>query len=230
MSQTIKQQPKEKKIKGVADIVFCIDASGSMSPCIEGVKEHIKKFIDGVSSNPQLSFVDWRLGIIAHDCTRFYIMDFVSDINRFKEALGKIKAGGNEFTLPALDWSLDFPWREKAHRIVVLFTDEPLEGGYEPEFQRSKMKELCEKIVSLKCMIYFVGPSCPEYIEICNLPKCVFEEISGHEDFYKKGFDKVLERIGKTLSYTILSSQQPVSMKIEKDIYKIKEKIKIEKI
>jgi hypothetical protein len=230
MDQTIKQQKRERKIKGVADIVFCIDASGSMEPCIEGVKKHIEKFLDGVSSNPQLSYLDWRLGIVAHDSEHFYIMDFTTDLSRFKDALKRIETGGNEFTLPALDWSLDFPWRNDSHKIIVLFTDEPLETGAEPDFQRLKMKELYEKIVSLRCMVYFVGPSCPEYEEFAKLPRCFFEEIKGHKDFYKVGFDKVLERIGKTISGSILSTQQPSKPNIPKDIYNISGKIRIIKI
>ena len=34
--------------KGTADVVFCLDASGSMGPCIEGVKSHIASFVDGL--------------------------------------------------------------------------------------------------------------------------------------------------------------------------------------
>jgi len=230
MNQQIMQQQKERKLKGIADIVFCIDASGSMEPCIEGVKNHIEKFLDGVSSNPQLSYVNWRLGIVAHDSEHFYIMDFTDDISRFKNALRKIEPGGNEFTFPALDWCLDFPWRDNSHKIIVLFTDEPLETGEDPDFQRSKMKELFDKITALRCMVYFVGPSCPEYEEFNKLPRCLFEEIKQHEDFYKVGFDKVLERIGKTISDSILSFQQPHKTNITKDIYNINGKIEIIKI
>lgn len=230
MSYLISQQPRERKRKGVADIVFCIDASGSMEPCIEGVKNHIEKFLDGVLSNPQLSFVDWRLGILAHDSENFYILDFTNDITRFKDALRKVKTGGQEFTLPALDWSLDFPWREDAHKIIVLFTDEPLEDGEDPGFQRSKMEELRNKIIALRCMVFFVGPECPEYREIEKLPRCIFEPISQHSDFYKVGFDKVLERIGKTISRSIESPQQPLKISVSKDIYGIKGRIKIKKI
>lgn len=227
MNHTIRQKPKERARKGIADIVFCIDASGSMEPCIEGVKNHIKKFIDGLSSNPQISLLDWRLGILAHDYEKFYILDFTNDLGRFKDALTKIVAGGQEFTLPALDWSLDFSWRENAHRIVVLFTDEPLEDGGEPAFQRSKIEDLCEKIKALRCMVFFVGPDCPEYRKIGKLSRCIFEPISQHSDFYKVGFDKVLERIGKTLSGSIHALQAPVKSSVPKDIYGIKGRIKI---
>ncbi|MBP6059261.1 MAG: VWA domain-containing protein [Candidatus Saccharicenans sp.] len=230
MSQTIKQKPIERKLTGVADIVFCIDASGSMEPCLKGLKDHIKKFLDGLSSNKQISSLSWRLGIVAHDAERFYILDFTSELDRFKQALKKIKPGANEYTLPALDWSLDFPWNENAHKIVIAFTDEPLKDGYNPDFQASKKDMLFEKIKNLRCMVYFVGPECPVYKEIQTLPRCFFVPITEQADFFKVGFEQVLERIGKTLSGSIASSVQAPRVEIEKDIYNIKNEIKVIKI
>ncbi|HOK05504.1 MAG TPA: vWA domain-containing protein [Victivallales bacterium] len=230
MNQTIKQKPIERKLRGVADIVFCIDASGSMKPCLKGLKDHIEKFLDGLSSNKQITSLSWRLGIVAHDEKRFYILDFTSDLARFKGALKKIKTGKNEFTLPALDWSLDFPWNENAHKIVIAFTDEPLKDGYNPDFQASKKDQLFEKIKTLRCMVYFVGPECPVYKEIQKLPRCFFVPIKEQADFFKVGFEQVLERIGRTLSGSVASSAQTPKGKIEKDIYNIKEKIKVIKL
>lgn len=230
MKRTIIQQQNIKKAKAVVDIVFCIDASGSMRPCLEGVKEHVNKFLDGIASNQQLSAVDWRLGLVAHDSKRFYLLDFTNELNKFRSSLQKVQAGGNEFTFPALDWSLDFPWRNNAHRIVVLFTDEPLEGGYDPDFQRSQKNRLFKKIQDLRIMVYFVGPECPEYKEVNQLPRCSFEPIREHTDFFKVGFEKVLERIGRTISGSIISRQQMNIGNPPKDIYGIKNSIRIIKL
>ncbi len=225
----IVQTPLQRKAKASADIVFCIDSSGSMSPCIEGVKNHIESFITGLISNPQFD-LDWRLGIVSYDYEVFRILEFTEDIERFRSALQKIEAGGDELTFPALDWSLDFPWRPHAHKIIVLFTDEPLEDGDDPDYQRSKMDLLFEKIVKLRCMVYFVGPSCEEYEKIATLPRCYFEPLEQHEDFFKIGFDKVLERIGKTISQSISYQGQSTSEYVPKDIYGIKGRLRIEKL
>ena len=32
--------------KGIANILFCLDASGSMAPCFRGVREHIVDFLN----------------------------------------------------------------------------------------------------------------------------------------------------------------------------------------
>src|SRR3954465_4810159 len=37
------------KTKGVADIVFVVDISGSMAPCIDALRKNIEAFIDSLS-------------------------------------------------------------------------------------------------------------------------------------------------------------------------------------
>ena len=220
----IDQQQVPTKRKGVADVVFCLDRSGSMTPCLEGVKEHISKFIEGLLANPQLSNLYCRLGFIAYDCYDFYLMDFTTDIKKFQSAMSSLQPGGNEYSLPALDWSLDFSWRENAHRIVIQFTDEPLEGGEDPPFQRSKLQELYGKIASLNAMLYFVGPDCKEYRGFERVPKCIVQYITGHNHFYNIDFKEVLFQIGKTLSHSVTPS--PTKMgSVKKDLYGMAGKI-----
>ena len=51
--------------KGVADVVFCLDASDSMKPCIDGVRTHIGSFLDGLKSDQQRAR-DVRFDFVAH--------------------------------------------------------------------------------------------------------------------------------------------------------------------
>lgn len=51
-----------------ADIIFVIDTSRSMEPCIEGVKRHISTFVDTFKSDPNNSW-ELRLDFVAHDDT-----------------------------------------------------------------------------------------------------------------------------------------------------------------
>lgn len=51
-----------------ADIVFVLDTSRSMEPCIEGVKRHISTFVDVFKSDPN-NMWDLRLDFVAHDDT-----------------------------------------------------------------------------------------------------------------------------------------------------------------
>lgn len=127
--------------KGVADVVFCLDASDSMKPCIDGVKAHIASFLEGLKSDQQRTW-DVRFDFLAHktvtgeDGMIGHIHDslhqnevgndvleclylgsgngrfFTSDIDEFKRGLAKVEVLGDEGPLIALDSCLDFPWRK----------------------------------------------------------------------------------------------------------------------
>src|SRR5258708_10316211 len=54
---------RQDSIRGVADIVFLIDATGSMEPCIESLKANIGTFIDSLvtgGTNAPSPVKDWR--------------------------------------------------------------------------------------------------------------------------------------------------------------------------
>ena len=51
------------KTKGVADIVFLVDVSGSMAPCIDALRRNIEVFVDSLSkgdANNAAPVKDWR--------------------------------------------------------------------------------------------------------------------------------------------------------------------------
>src|SRR4051794_5328332 len=55
--------PQKAKTKGVADIVFMVDVTGSMSPCIDALRANIEIFIDSLSkgeANNAPPVRDWR--------------------------------------------------------------------------------------------------------------------------------------------------------------------------
>jgi len=224
----INQQVSRPKIKGVADVVFCIDKSGSMTGCIEGLVNHIEKFIDGLKSNQQLSSLDLRLGLLAQDCIDFVRLDLTDNLAAFKNALRDIlkRIINDEFTLPGLDWALDLSWREKCTRIVVLFTDEPLQGGHDAPFQLSKMRELQQKIQDLKVHLYFVGWKCDEYDSFTMVPKSIVELIEDHSIFSSYNFVNLLNTMGETLSGS-LNDQDVMLKSVPKDIYGVKNRINV---
>ncbi len=49
-----------------ADIVFCMDASGSMSPTFEGVRSHVFELLDSLKADPQYSW-DVRFDFLAYN-------------------------------------------------------------------------------------------------------------------------------------------------------------------
>jgi hypothetical protein len=143
------QQPK---VKGIADIVFLIDATGSMGPCINAVKQNIRTFVNTMKTpNPNGGAVvkDWRAKIVGYrdldytDCPPYVDNPFVSTEAELESQLNALHADGGgdepETLLESLYRLANMPstkfdeplspeaWRSvgAARRFVVVFTDAP---------------------------------------------------------------------------------------------------------
>jgi von Willebrand factor type A domain len=94
------------KTKGVADIVFVVDVSGSMAPCIDALRKNIEAFIDSLSrgdGNNVAPVRDWRGKVVGYrdiDSAESeglpWIVDnaFVRDVGALKSQLATLKANG----------------------------------------------------------------------------------------------------------------------------------------
>jgi hypothetical protein len=94
------------KTKGVADIVFLIDVSGSMAPVIDALRRNIETFIDSLSggdANNAAAVKDWRGKVVGYrdiDSAEGeglpWIEDhpFVRDAVALKAQLASLKAAG----------------------------------------------------------------------------------------------------------------------------------------
>jgi len=94
------------KTKGVADLVFLIDVSGSMSPCIDALRKNIEAFIDSLSkgdANNAAPVKDWRGKVVGYrdlDASQSeglpWIVDnpFVRDASALKSQLAGLQASG----------------------------------------------------------------------------------------------------------------------------------------
>ena len=80
------QQGPQKKVKGIVDIVFLIDATGSMQPCIDALRRNIEFFIDRIESNTQDNPIrDWRGKVVGYrdyevDEVPYIDNEFVGDV------------------------------------------------------------------------------------------------------------------------------------------------------
>jgi hypothetical protein len=94
------------KNKGVADIVFVVDISGSMAPCIDALRKNIEAFIDSLSQggpNNAAPVRDWRGKVVGFRDIEAsqsdglpWIIDnsFVTDANALKAQLAALDAAG----------------------------------------------------------------------------------------------------------------------------------------
>jgi len=140
------QQPLAK-VKGIVDIVFLIDATGSMSDCIDAVKASLGSFIDTLVGN-QSPIKDWRARVVGYrdaNCDGDMWLEtnpFVAnDISGLRSQLDRLTAQGGgdepESLLDALSYVCSWgelapaaspdseSWRHRAEckRAIVLFTD-----------------------------------------------------------------------------------------------------------
>lgn len=197
-SQGIKVQPK-------ADIMFCIDKSGSMYSCIDGVKNNIHKFADALLKDD----IDFRIGFVSFDSDTYDVQNLINSVPEFKKAVSDIVLGGDEITLPAVDLAADYLIKsdagEKRHKFIVIFTDEPISGNAYVDLQKEKLSELINKLNDNHIKIYFLGEDCEEYKEFMAVNGCLYSPIKGSYD--NINFDEMLSKIGSSVSN---ASQQVV--------------------
>lgn len=188
-------EPRAKrpsKPKTEADVVFCIDATGSMAPCIEGVKDGITSFVSGLQS---AATVDYRLRLIAyrdlHDPTcnvPWDIYDFTRDAGVFQSWLQSLEANcgqerrGAESALDALYLALHSNWREgRAHRTVVLLTDDDSHATlHQGTYSRpdNGVERVIQDFQELRhSMLFMVAPPFPIYKRILDSMKSADRKI-----------------------------------------------------
>lgn len=206
-----------------ADIIFIIDSSGSMRPCYDGVKKHIRVFVEELTMGVNIP-IDYRLGLISAGILSFQMKNFTESVKEFKEAISNMDAtGGNEFTLPALDMAMDYEFRENAHKVIILFSDEPVSGGSEVSFQLSKLVPLIDKGIALHVKFFIFAPDCDTLKRIANdVPGSSFTDINKHKDFFSSDFSKVLKQIGKTVSSScgsFVPGQMEEKVVVKRDLY-----------
>jgi hypothetical protein len=206
-------QKSEKKSKGVADIVFCIDHSGSMSSCIEGVKEHVNSFVktlDGLNAN---TIIDWQIGLCAYTNRSIHFLPLTKATNRFRDVLSKGVEGWDEFTPGAIDYAVTTSkWRDVSHRIIVNFTDEPLRGGSSPNHSDSGaglFDELLKKIQAAKIQLYYFGKECPYYDKFNVLPKAQHKIMN---NFNSVDFSQLMTNLALTVSESSKGQQEKTSI------------------
>ncbi len=141
----------KNKVKGVCDIVFLIDATGSMQPSINDIKNNIKLFfktLEQTDANGSAIVKDWRARVIGYrdpaaDGSDWYVSNpFVKDAASIEVQLDALQAKGGgdepEGLLDALykvaTWGNTdkatqeinpekWRYRSDAARCVIVFTD-----------------------------------------------------------------------------------------------------------
>ena len=211
------QKPIQMKIKGVADIVFCFDCTGSMTEIIDAAKKNVEKLIEELSANETV--IDWRARCLGYRDfeidDEFLINDrpFVSTVEELKAQIAGMDAkkytGGDdpESTLDAIWYAVKkSDWRENCHKIVVVFTDEgtkPVNDKTTSDIPGSskEIKVLAQELIVDHIKLFLWGKKDPIYNELAKTPKADIIQLEKPEEEYKTlDFNALMKQIGKTVS------------------------------
>ena len=193
------------KVKGVCDIVFLIDATGSMQPAIDDLKNNIKNFFSNlsVSSGNGPVVKDWRARVIGYrdveaDGAAWYIDNpFVRDVSEIERQLDGIVADGGgdepESLLDALYKVAKFgstpkaaqeedptKWRYRsdAARIVIVFSDASFHPATViPEASGLDWQEIANLVMQEKLRLSIYAPQLDCYDNLSQIDKCEYMPI-----------------------------------------------------
>ena len=194
------------KTKGVADIVFLIDISGSMAPVIDALRKNIEVFIDSLSTgdaNNASPVKDWRAKVVGyrdaeHDGAGWYEDNpFVRDAVALKAQLATLKAqgGGDEpeslldalyklSTMAAMPKGAQgeepdkWRYRSDAARVIVVFTDASLRETMSiPEAKGGGMQDVANVIMGNRIILSLFAPNFEVYDRLSQIDKSEWEVV-----------------------------------------------------
>lgn len=194
------------RVKGVADILFLLDATGSMQPNIDAVKKNIGAFLDTLSApaddNAAPPLKDWRASVWAYrdstcDGNRWLERNpFVRDAEALRAQLDAITAMGGgdepESLLDALYAVANLPampkgaaeedphawrYRSEAARVVVVFTD----ASYHPAFSGEPamgLADVANAITEARIRLSVFAPAMDCYDDLAQIDKCEYNPVA----------------------------------------------------
>ncbi len=194
-----------KKKKGVVDIVFLMDATGSMESCIDALKDNVTTFVESMCERSQQNPVrDWRAKVVGF---RDFLEDdeplvdnlFVKELSAIRSQLNALEAkGGGDEPESLLDaiyhvanmgqtdksaQELDSDkWRYRSHgaRVVIIFTD----ATYHPTTKGGgTLDDIVNACTSNRILLFIFAPELDCYDELSTIDKSEYEaiEVTGGE-------------------------------------------------
>lgn len=187
----------------VADIVFVIDTTGSMSNKIAGLLASCATFAERLAAKK----IDWRLAIVAFGDLRVPTdrivasgyMTRIETVRRSLAGVPRFSGGGNrgESSLDALDRAIGLGARRGATRVVILITDEsPHQHG------ELRAPAMAQRLRREQVVTFTVAPDLRAYRDISSRTGGRWFPVSAGTDFTSilSMFDRVVAEVAATLS------------------------------
>jgi hypothetical protein len=190
-----------KKTRGVVDIVFLMDATASMTTCIDKLKENISTFVDSMcdTTNQENPVRDWRAKVVGY---RDFIDDpasalednpFVTEAATVQSQLNALEAkfGGDlpESLLDAIHHVANmgqidkgaqeidpnkWRYRSSAARVVIIFTD----ADYHPTTKDGgTFDDIVLACTSNRILLFIFAPEMDSYDQLSEIDKSEYEPI-----------------------------------------------------
>lgn len=196
---------QQAKAKGVVDIVFVMDVTGSMEPSIKDLAANVALFIDSLTHtdpNSGSPVKDWRAKVFGYrdvgDTSTQAFVDnpFVRDAAALRSQLDSLKAeGGGDEPESALDAlykvatvgntergaaedASKWRYRSEAARVAILFTDASCHMQMAiPEAKGGSMQDLFNVLMANRIILNIFAPDMPCWDELSQVQKSEYMPI-----------------------------------------------------
>ncbi len=202
----------QTKPKGVVDIVFLLDVTGSMDPCLGALKNNIGTFVASLTtqdSNNSCPVKDWRAKVVGYrdfedpSAPPFEDNPFVNSTEALRSQLAALdaKGGGDEeeslldalYLVAKMDESPNDPaaadptkWRHRrlATRVMIVFTDAPFkERMSAPQVAGGGFEDLKNEIKTKKIILSLYAPDMSQFDDtLAQLNKSEYNAIPCKSD------------------------------------------------
>ena len=219
-------QPRtgDAKVKGVADVVFLFDCTGSMAPYIENVKDNVASLIKGFNGTPNVK-LDWRVRamgfndvFVDKDCL-INDFDFTDNADSFaNNQLARLDADGGgdekESALDAIWYALKkSDWRPRCTKVIVVFTDAGTKGVHSKTMDElgvvDEVSYLQQELMKNKIQLFMYCKTDPIYEELHQTERAhIYQYDNPGEELLTSDFGELLEVIGKTVSASIITDNR----------------------
>ena len=219
----IQQRTGDAKVKGVADVVFLFDCTGSMNPYIDNVKNNVASLIKGFNATANVK-LDWRVRamgfkdfFVDKDCL---INDFLftDDADEFaNNQLARLRADGGgdekESALDAIWYALKrSDWRPRCTKVIVLFTDAGTKGLHNRTTDELGVVDdvpyLQQELMKNKVQLFLYGKTDPVYEQLHQTERAHVYQYDDPNKLLDSDFGELLEVIGKTVSASIVTDNR----------------------
>lgn len=217
--------PKGGSGGGAVDLVFVVDATGSMAGCIHGVRHQITEFAKSMIEKK----LDYRLGLVVYRDLKeshvpkdmqLKVYGWADETSTFRDWVSEIEVnfGGDEpeSALDGIAAAAEMPGREGAARFIVLITDAT---SHVPDESGRTAEQIGGMLVQSGIKLFGIAPNFEAYrtmVEKANGtpddPADLEADLVDFDKYFRVGvvdvplFQEKLQQLGSQMIDTLLGT------------------------